>query len=206
MGAACGGFGRVGRRRVAMSHVSCSPSSNRTDGFPVSGSPIIFSRWLAPQSFQVAHLAHHLVQPTSVMEEVIPPSFLGSPPGTLVLTPKPQLELAPDGPVHFMKCPVAVADPEIGAPPIQDRIQLLDHYADLPVGRKRPHYLADPLADMAARLFTWPHQEHPPRCCPELEAQEREAFRQRRQATLLLVHHQSKSCKLRLKCSHASRA
>jgi hypothetical protein len=96
-----------------MSHVSCAPSSNRTDGFPVSGSSIIFSRWLAPQSFQVTHFAHHLVQPTSVMEEVIPPSFPGGPPGTLVLTPKPQLELAPDGPVHFMKCPVAVADPEI---------------------------------------------------------------------------------------------
>lgn len=139
------------------------------------------SKWLT--------LHHHLVQPTSVMEEVIPPSFLGSPPGTLMLTPKPQLELAPDGPVRFMKCPVAVADPEVGAPPIQDRIQILDHYADLPVGRKRPHYLADPLADMAARLFTWPNQEHPPRCFPELEAQEREAFRQRRQPTLVLVHH-----------------
>jgi len=54
-----------------MSQVSCAPSSNRTDGFPVSGSPIIFSRWLAPQSFQVTDFAHHLVKPTSVMEEVI---------------------------------------------------------------------------------------------------------------------------------------
>ena len=72
-----------------MSHVSCTPSSNRTCGFPASGSPIIFVRRLAPQSFQMAHLSHHAVQPTSVMKEVIPPSFLGSPPGALVLAPKP---------------------------------------------------------------------------------------------------------------------
>ena len=39
-----GGFGRVGHRRAAMSHVSCAPSSNRTCGFPASGSPIIFIR------------------------------------------------------------------------------------------------------------------------------------------------------------------
>ena len=33
--------GRVGHRRVALSHVSCTPSSNRTCGLPASGSPII---------------------------------------------------------------------------------------------------------------------------------------------------------------------
>lgn len=116
-----------------MSLVSCTPSSNRTCGFPASGSPIIFFRRLAPQSFQVAHFPNHLVQPTSVVQEVIPPSFLGSPPGALVLTPKPKLHFAPNGPVHRMECPVAVADPEIGTPPIRDRVQLLDHHADLPV-------------------------------------------------------------------------
>src|SRR5579859_145562 len=112
------GLCRVGRRRAAMSHVSCTPSSNRTCGFPASGSPIIFFRRLAPQSFQVAHLSHHLVQPASVMKEVIPPSFLGSPPGALVLSSEPQLQLAPNGPVHLMEGPVAVANPEIGTPPI----------------------------------------------------------------------------------------
>src|ERR1700726_4684431 len=60
------------------------------------------------------------------MEEVRPPSFLGSPPGALVLAPKPQLQLAPNGPIHLMECPGAVADPEIGTPPIQERVQLLD--------------------------------------------------------------------------------
>src|SRR5215469_13079103 len=128
----------------------------------------------------MTHLPYHSIQPTSFMKKVISPSFLGSSPGALVLSPKPQLQLAPNGPVHLMECPVAVADPKIGTPPIQDQIQLLDYYADLPVRRKRSHYFADPLADMAARLFTWPHQEHPPRCFPELEAQEREAFRKRR--------------------------
>ncbi len=54
-------FCRVGRGRAAMSHVSCAPSSNRTCGFPASGSPIIFFRRLAPQSFQVAHLSYHLI-------------------------------------------------------------------------------------------------------------------------------------------------
>lgn len=41
------GLCRVGRRRAAMSHVSCTPSLNRTCGFSASGSPIIFRR-LAP--------------------------------------------------------------------------------------------------------------------------------------------------------------
>src|SRR5204863_5773297 len=132
------------------------------------------------------------------MQEVIPPSFLGSPPGALVLSSEPQLQLTPNGPVHLMECPVAVADPEIGTPPIQDRVQLLDHHPDLPIRRKRPHRIADPLTNIAARLFAWPHQKHPPRSLPELEAEKREAFCQRGQPTLLLVHHQSKSRKLGL--------
>src|SRR5579864_3073241 len=97
-----------------------------------------------------------------------------------------------------MECAVAVAGSEIGAPPIQNRIQLLDHHADRSVGRKRSHYHADPLADIAARLRAWPQQQHPPRSFAKLEAQEREALRQRRQPTFLLVHHQSKSGKLSL--------
>jgi hypothetical protein len=72
-----------------MAHVSCVPSSNRTCGLPASGSPIIFVRRHAPQAFQMAHLAYHSVQPTAAMKEVIPPPFLSSPPGTLVLASKP---------------------------------------------------------------------------------------------------------------------
>ena len=70
------GLRRVGDRRAARTHVSCIPSSNRTCGFPASGSPIIFLRRRAPQAFQMAHFAHHAVQPTSFMKEVISPSFL----------------------------------------------------------------------------------------------------------------------------------
>jgi DNA topoisomerase-1 len=40
-------------------HVSCIPSSNRTCGFPASGSPTIFFRSRAPQSVQVRYLPHH---------------------------------------------------------------------------------------------------------------------------------------------------
>jgi hypothetical protein len=36
------GCGRVGHRRVALSHISCAPSSNWTCGFPASSSPTIF--------------------------------------------------------------------------------------------------------------------------------------------------------------------
>src|SRR5580704_16274035 len=111
------------------------------------------------------------------MEELIPPSFLGSPPGALVLAPKPQLQLAPNGPIHLMECPVAVADPEIGTPPIQDRVQLLDHHADLPIRRKRSYRLANPLTDITARLLARPHQKHPPRSFPNFEAQDRETLR-----------------------------
>jgi hypothetical protein len=95
-----------------------------------------------------------------------------------------------------MECPIAVANPEIGAPPIQNRVQLLDHHADLPIRRKRPHRIADPLTDIAARLFARPHQQHPPRSFPKLEAEKRETVCQRCQSTLLLVHHQMKSRKL----------
>jgi hypothetical protein len=83
------GLRRVGDRRAARTHVSCLPSSNRTCGFPASGSPIIFVRRLAPQSFQMAHFAHHSVQPTSFMKKAISPSFLGSPPAALMLTSEP---------------------------------------------------------------------------------------------------------------------
>src|SRR4051794_27525565 len=95
-----------------------------------------------------------------------------------------------------MECPVAVADPEIGTPPIQDRVELLDHYPDLPLRWKRPHCLANPLADVATRLCAWPHQKHLPRIFPELKAEKCETFCQCRQPALLLVHHQSKSGKL----------
>src|SRR6266705_51 len=54
------GFGRVGRRRVTLSHVSNAPSSNWTCGFPASSSPAIFIRRRAPQARQVAHPPHHL--------------------------------------------------------------------------------------------------------------------------------------------------
>jgi hypothetical protein len=62
-----GGDGRVGRRRVTMSHVSCAPSSNWTCGFPASSSPAIFFRRHAPQAGQMAHPSYHLVQPTSLI-------------------------------------------------------------------------------------------------------------------------------------------
>src|SRR3954447_20453384 len=83
------GFHRVGRRRGAKPSVSCVPSSNRTCRFPASGSPITFVRRHAPQPFQVAHFPDHAIQPASFMKEAISPSFLSSPPGALVLSPKP---------------------------------------------------------------------------------------------------------------------
>ena len=132
------------------------------------------------------------------MEKVISPSLLSSSPRALVLSPQPQLQLAANRPVHLMECPVTVADSEIGAPPIQDRIQLLDHYIDSPVGRKRTHHFARSLADIAARLFTWPQVQHPPCRLPELETQEREALAQRRQPTLLVIHDQAKAGELSL--------
>src|ERR1700722_17268735 len=129
---------------------------------------------------------------------MISPSFLGSPPGALVLAPKPQLQLAPNGPVHLMECPITVANPEIGTPPIQDRVQLLHHHADLPIGREGPHRFANPVTDIAARLLAWPHQKHPPRSLPEFETEKRETIRQRCQPTLFLVRNQAKFCKLSL--------
>jgi len=49
----------------------------------------------------------------------------------------------------YMEGPVAVTDPEVGTPPIQYRVQLLDRHADLHVRRKRPRHLTDPPTDSA---------------------------------------------------------
>ena len=68
----------------------------------------------------------------------------------------------------------------------------------VPIRRKRPHHFTHPLTDIAARLLAWPHTQHPPRSLPEFETEKRETFCQRRQPTLLLVHHQSKSRELSL--------
>src|SRR5271157_4783364 len=83
------GFGRVGHRRVTLSHVSCTPSSNRTCGFPASGSPTIFSRRHAPQARQMAHPSHHLVQPTPFIQEPIVPALPSGPPTALMLASEP---------------------------------------------------------------------------------------------------------------------
>src|SRR4028119_705326 len=97
-----------------------------------------------------------------------------------------------------MESPVAVPNPKVGTPPIQDGIQLLDHDVDASITRKRSDHLAYPLTDIAARLFARPHQQHPPRSFTELEAQKREPVCQRCQPTLLLINDQLKSGKLRL--------
>ena len=83
------GFRRVGDRRAARAHVSCLPSSNRTCGFPASGSPIIFIRVHAPQSFQMAHLPDHAIQPTAFMKKIVVPPSPSRSPGTLMFAPKP---------------------------------------------------------------------------------------------------------------------
>src|ERR1700733_6925976 len=153
-----GDSGRIGRRRAAMSHVSCTPSSNRTCGF----SRIRLSDHLHPAACAAIPPSGSPSPPSDTADighvGSDPPSFLGSPPGALVLAPKPHVQFAPNGPVHLMECPVAVADPEIDTPPIQDRVQLLDHHADLAIGRKRSYRFANPLTDIAARLFARPHQ------------------------------------------------
>jgi hypothetical protein len=97
-----------------------------------------------------------------------------------------------------MERPVTVADPKIGTPPIQDRVQLPNHHIDPPITRERPHHFAYSLPDIAARLFARPHIKHPATSPPELEAQKREAFCQCRQPALLLVHYQMKRRKLAL--------
>src|SRR5882672_11135148 len=97
-----------------------------------------------------------------------------------------------------MECPVTVPNPEVGTPPIQDGVQLLDHHIDASVRRKRPCHFTHALANIAAGLLTRPHTQHPTRRLTELEAEKRETFCQRRQPTLLLIHHQMKSGELTL--------
>src|ERR1700674_1414590 len=97
-----------------------------------------------------------------------------------------------------MECPVTVPNPEVGTPPIQDRVQLLDHHIDVSVRRKRPRHFTHALANVAARFLAWPHTQHPTRRFTEFEAQEREALAQRRQPTLLLIYDQVKNSELTL--------
>ena len=74
----------------------------------------------------------------------MPPSLLGSPPRALVLATEPQLHCAPHRPVHFMEGPVTVPDSEIGAPPIQNGVQLLDHQAQRPISTETTAPLRGP--------------------------------------------------------------
>src|ERR1700724_120083 len=97
-----------------------------------------------------------------------------------------------------MEDPVAVADPKIGTPPIQDRMQLPNHLSDRGTTWKRSHHFAHPIPDMLARLLARPHVQQPSRGLPKLETQKRETLCHRSQPTLLLVHHQSQSRKLAL--------
>src|SRR5919197_639092 len=97
-----------------------------------------------------------------------------------------------------MEDPVAVADPEIGTPPIQGRVQLPNHLTDRGAIGKRSDPLAHPIPDMLARLLARPHVQQPSRGFPEFEAQKREALLHRGKTALLLVHHQSQSRKLAL--------
>ena len=80
---------RVGHRRVALSHVSCAPSSNGTCGFPASSSPTTFFRRRAPQARQMAHSPYHLIQPTPFVQELIVPMLPSRPPTALVLASEP---------------------------------------------------------------------------------------------------------------------
>lgn len=79
-GGGWGYCGRVGHRRVTLSHVSCTPSSNWTSGFPASSSPTTFIRRRAPQARQMAHSPHHLIQPTGLIQELIVPALPSRPP------------------------------------------------------------------------------------------------------------------------------
>src|SRR5437667_10351364 len=83
------GSGRVGHRRVTLSHVSCAPSSNWTCGFPASSSPTIFFRRRAPQARQMAHSPYHLVQPTPFIQELVVPALPSGPPTALVFASEP---------------------------------------------------------------------------------------------------------------------
>ena len=87
------GIGRAGRRRVALSHVSCAPSSNWTCGFPASSSPTIFFWRRAPQARQMAHSSYHLIQPTPFVQELIVPVLPSGPPPALVFASEPRREL-----------------------------------------------------------------------------------------------------------------
>src|SRR5260370_24281653 len=97
-----------------------------------------------------------------------------------------------------MKDPVAVPNPKIGTPPIQDRIQLPNPLADRRATGERSDHFAHPIPDMLARLLARPHVQQPSRGFPKLEAEKRKALFHRSKTALLLVHHQSQSRKLAL--------
>src|SRR6266852_2501056 len=139
----------------------------------------------------MAHPTYHLVQPTAFIQELVVPALPSRPPAALVFASEPQLQLAQHGPIDLVKDPVAVADPKIGTPPIQNRIQLPNHLTDRRATGKRPDHFAHPVADTLARFLAWPHVQQPHRGFPKLEAEKREALFHRSQTTLLLVHHQS---------------
>src|SRR5713101_9186118 len=106
-----------------------------------------------------------------------------------IFASEPELQLTQHGPIDLMEDPVAVPDPKIGTPPIQDRVQLPNHLADRGATGKRSDHLAHPIPDMLARLLARPHVQQPSRGFPELEPKKRKALFRRGQTTLFLIYH-----------------
>jgi hypothetical protein len=132
------------------------------------------------------------------MQEPIVPTPGGSgQTGKLMLPPKPHIQLGPDHPIHFVKHPIAVPSPKIGAPPIQDRVELLDDIRQAVATGNRSDCLAHSFADVFLRFGARKHIDRLSRPS-ELKPKESEPLLDRRKSTLLMVDHKLEFSKLAL--------
>jgi len=129
-----------------MSHVS-APSSNWTSG----SSRIQLSDQLLPAACDASPVGGSPFLPSGKADNVYTGTDSSSASGrsstTLAFASEPGLQLAQHCPIDLVKDPVAVADPKIGTPPIQYRIQLPNHLTDRNANGKRSDYIAHPIPD-----------------------------------------------------------
>jgi hypothetical protein len=140
-----GGFGRVGHRRVTLSHVSCTPSSNWTCGF----SRIQLSDHLHPVARAASQADGSLSPPFGTADTVYTgtdSSSASEPTANCVDVCVGAITAAHSArPNRSDGRSGCCSRPEIGTPPIQDWVQLPNHLADRGATGKRSDHLAHPI-------------------------------------------------------------
>src|SRR5262245_56484363 len=151
----------------------------------------------------MTHLPDHAIEAVDIVEDVEVPSPLGRTPRYAMFTAQPELHLLPHHPIHLVEHPIAVADPEVRAPAVQDRVELPDEIDQAMFACDRAHSLAHLQGYRLYRLASRPEVKMP-FTDAETEAQELEPVASRRQTALFSVQLDRETVELAFQLSQGS--